>query len=349
MWNKAKPSKKRKKLKTELVELICASFLISAFFYLFLSYTSESLADTYLSANGIVLDLATRDVLTAWMKTICFFACIIIFIVIFLVLFGQKIAYLLTIIDGIERLREAEMDFEIALEGNDELTQLAESINFLSRSQRELQEKEQAFHAEREELIHSLSHDIRTPLTSILSYSEYMESRDTLTEENFREYLGLVRKKAEQIKTLSELLLGKERRKPEKVENGLLFLEQLAAEWSDGLEEGFACQTDLSQCQNFQAYLDINEMKRIFDNLLSNVEKYADPADRVSLLIGTKDGLLTLIQRNKKSKIPHQGESLKLGLKSIQGIARAYGGSMEIKEDADNFEITIQIPLRQEL
>lgn len=235
MWNKAKPSKKRKKLKTELVELICTSFLISAFFYLFLSYTSESLADTYLSANGIVLDLATRDVLTAWMKTICFFACIIIFIVIFLVLFGQKIAYLLTIIDGIERLREAEMDFEIALEGNDELTQLAESINFLSRSQRELQEKEQAFHAEREELIHSLSHDIRTPLTSILSYSEYMESRDTLTEENFREYLGLVRKKAEQIKTLSELLLGKERRKPEKVENGLLFLEQLAAEWSDGL------------------------------------------------------------------------------------------------------------------
>ena len=40
---------------------------------------------------------------------------------------------------------------------------------------------------------------------------------------------------------------------------------------------------------------------------------------------------------------------MKLGLKSIQGIAKAYGGSMEIKEDADNFEITIQIPLRQEL
>nr|WP_318685176.1 sensor histidine kinase [uncultured Acetatifactor sp.] len=341
--------RKRKKLKTEIIELLFLSFAVSAFFYLFLSYTSQILANAYLSERGILLDPIQENVLYAWMKTVCFFACMIIFIVIFLVLFSQKISYLLVITDGIRKLQEKQMDFVIELEGNDELTLLAESINYLSLSQRQLLEKEEALRKEREDFIHSLSHDIRTPLTSILSYSEYLEGQDLPTEDDYRAYASMVKKKAQQIKVLSEQLLGKKKRKPEKIENGLLLIEQLAAEWCEDLEDEFSCRLDLKDCGNFQAYLDINELRRIFDNLLSNVERYARPSGEILLVIKTIDGCLSIVQKNEKRQRPYDGESLKLGIRSIRSIAGNYEGTVTITEDEESFLIEIIIPLNEEI
>ena len=64
--------------------------------------------------------------------------------------------------------------FYITPEGNDELTKLAESINYLSESQNDIIRKEKEMKEKRELFIRSLSHDIRTPLTSIIAYSDFM-------------------------------------------------------------------------------------------------------------------------------------------------------------------------------
>lgn len=62
----------------------------------------------------------------------------------------------------------------------------------------------------------------------------------------------------------------------EPVENGRLLMEQLAGEWEEILEDSFSCEISMENCTDFRAEWDMQEILRIFDNLSSNVEKYAD-------------------------------------------------------------------------
>ncbi len=106
--------------------------------------------------------------------------------------FGQKMAYLREIIQGVEALRTHRMDFTMSIEGDNELKELAESINFLSETERRLRQLETELQAEKEQLIRDLSHDIRTPLTAMLSYSDYLGRKETLEQEEVQEYIALV-------------------------------------------------------------------------------------------------------------------------------------------------------------
>ena len=115
----------------------------------------------------------------------------------------------MAIIRGVEALEEKRMDYQIPLDGCDELTVLAENINELSMSQRELAQKKQEMQEEREAWIRSMSHDIRTPLTSILSYTEFLEGKGELGQQEIKAYLSLVQSRAEQIRELTDRLLGK--------------------------------------------------------------------------------------------------------------------------------------------
>ena len=80
-----------------------------------------------------------------------------------------------------------------------------------------------------------------------------------------------------------------------------LLMEQLAAEWEELLEDQVPCSIDLSGCEAVNGEVDIQNLRRIFDNLISNVEKYADPEKVVELEIQTEAGILHLRQRNKIS------------------------------------------------
>lgn len=75
----------------------------------------------------------------------------------------------------------------------------------------------------------------------------------------------------------------------EQIEDGRLLMEQMAMEWEASLEERFDCRTELKDCAPFQGNFDVCELQRIFDNLLSNVEKYADPAFSVTLSVRTEE------------------------------------------------------------
>ena len=293
--------KKRRKLSGEILEFLLVSFLVAAFVFYFLYATSGAIANTYLADRGIFLEEIQSQVFQAWLRSICLAASAIIFIILFLSLFSQRISYLMAIIRGVEALEEKRMDYQIPLDGCDELTVLAETINELSMSQRELAQKKQEMQEEREAWIRSMSHDIRTPLTSILSYTEFLEGKGELGQQEIKAYLSLVQSRAEQIRELTDRLLGKSHGKREKVQNMKLLMEQLAAEWEELLEDQVPCSIDLSGCEAVNGEVDIQNLRRIFDNLISNVEKYADPEKVVELEIQTEAGILHLRQRNKIS------------------------------------------------
>lgn len=337
-----KKKKKIGRLSFTILKYLLLCVLIAVFVFVFLYSTSVSIADTYITKHGISVDHDKYILLTLWIRNISVFASMIVFIALFLFMLGQKLAYLFTIIEGVDKLRQNNMDFYIEPEGNDELRDLADSINFLSVSQRRLNEQEKALKDEREAWVRSMSHDIRTPLTSILSYSEIMAAKKSPSKEEFSSYISLVTSKAQHIKYLSDRLMNSSDGLWQEVEDIKLLLDQLAMEWQQILEDKLPCHVDMSGCSSFAGAADIHSLKRIFDNLVSNTEKYADRNFAAELLIRSHDSKVTIVQRNRiKQSGEKHWDSHKIGLDNIKKIAEQYNGRTDIFFNESTFEISI--------
>lgn len=335
-------NKAKSKLGREILGIFIVTAIIAIFVFAFLKVMANSIVISYYDANNLVLAEDIEFIFKSWIQSISFVTAILIFVILFLFLVGQKISYLREIIQGIEALRTHRMNYEIPIEGNNEFTELAESINYLSRTERELQLKESLMREEKEGLIRALSHDIRTPLTAIMSYSEYMQSKENATPEEYEEYTNMMLQKAEQIKKLTDRLLNGGRTL-EKFENGRFLMEQLSDEWEAMLEADFSCQLDLNECPKFSGEFDIEELRRIFDNLASNIKKYADPEKEVSLKIYQSEEYLLIEAKNGIKQNLTAVESNKIGLASIRKIVESYGGNLTINQTATEFIISIKL------
>lgn len=335
--------KNAKKLSREIMGLLCITAAIALFFFGFLYLTANAIATTYHLEKNIVLTEGQLLTLQAWIRSVSLLSAVLLFLALFLFLLGQKMAYLREIIQGVEALRTHRMDFTMPIEGDNELTELAESINFLSETERRLRQRETELRKEKEQLIRDLSHDIRTPLTAMLSYSDYLGQKATLEQEEMQEYITLMQRKGKQIKALTDRLLDSGSRNLETIEDGRLLMEQLAGEWEEILEDTFPCIVDTKNCPTFCGSFDIQELRRIFDNLASNVEKYADREHPVELQIDAVDHRLRICQRNgiKTDTVPV--ESNQIGLESIRRIAALYGGTVQVSIEKGIFSIQITL------
>ena len=334
-------AKKKRRLSHEILGLIGLCAVISLLLFLLLSGIATAAVEEYCFNHEIPMtefDWIRVDRLIFTGSAIL--ACCG-FTVLFLSLLADRIAYIRKITAGIDRLHVPDAAVSIPLEGNNELTTLAAAINDMSEARQQIRIKEQALAAEKEELIRTLSHDIRTPLTSILAYSDYLAEKEEVTTEEQKTYLQLIRKKAEQIRDLSAILLDGSRRAPEYFENGKLLFEQIAAEFEEELEERFRIITDFSACPEFSGTFDVQELRRIFDNLISNVQKYADPEQPVTLQTVLRGKMLYICQTNGILAEKPQVDSYRIGLNSIRRIAQLYDGSVTTNETADRFSITV--------
>lgn len=335
--------KNAKKLSREIVGLLCITAAIALFFFCFLYLTANAIATTYHLEKNIVLTEGQLLTLQAWIRSISLLSAVLLFLALFLFLLGQKMAYLREIIQGVEALRTHRLDFTMPIEGDNELTELAESINFLSETERRLRQRETELRKEKEQLIRDLSHDIRTPLTAMLSYSDYLGQKTTLEQGEMQEYIALMQRKGRQIKALTDRLLDSGSGNLETIEDGRLLMEQLAGEWEEILEDTFPCIVDTKNCPTFCGFFDIQELRRIFDNLASNVEKYADREQPVELQVDAVEKRLRISQRNgvKIDTVPV--ESNQIGLESIRRIAALYGGTVQVSIEEGIFSIQITL------
>ena len=351
MWIKKKNKIfKGKSFAREVLEYLFLSFLVSAFLFYFLYHTCISIAETYVLDRAIRVTSEQAAAFYMWLRSACILAAVFLFLVLFLFLLGQRLSYLLVLIKGVESLREHPGDFSIPVEGQDEFAALAEGINFLAATQAELNHREKEISRKREELIRSLSHDIRTTLTSLLSYSEYLEQKEQLESEEVRSFISLVHSKAGQMKLLTEQLLetGKSAEEPgtplDEISDLHLLFRQFLDEWESLLEDQFVCHTTLTCPREFSCFLSVSDLHRIFDNLISNIEKYADPGHPVEFSIEADETSVIMIQKNKiRSLNGNMPESSKIGLENIQKTADKYRGSADALQNDDIFEIQIQL------
>lgn len=332
---------KKRRLTHEILGLLALSVLLTAAAFLLLAFGALHLVEDYFLQ--MLLPYTENQLIAAqqWALNGCVAAALVFFIGLFLFLLGQKLSYIRSITEGVAALQQHRMDCTVPVEGRNELTELAETINYLSARELELRRKEESLQQQREQLIRALSHDIRTPLTSILSYTEYLTAHPDCEATQRQEYLALMDRKARQIRQLTDILLDGGNRSPEHFDDARLLWQQLAEQMTAELEDDFPF-TACVDCPPFGGTFDVAELQRIFDNLTSNIVKYADPAQPVTLTVALHGGTLTLTQSNTV-RSHAAGEGHRIGLLSIRRIAGQYGGTAEAVTEDGQFTITVTL------
>lgn len=251
-------------------------------------------------------------------------------------------------------LRSAQLgrSRRIEISGRDEIAALGNEIESMRMSLLTLLENEERMRKESEQLVASLSHDIRTPLTKLTGYLEILIHKKSLTAVEHEDYLAKAAEKARQLKILTDELFNKfvaDRRGtpdyPQELVDGSQFLNQLLYEECSELEDdGFLVgQLPMFGSECF-CRLHIEDIRRAFDNIFSNLRKYADPQLPIIITIESKQEWLCVTIENHKRKCPADAVSHKIGLMTVKTLVERNGGSVDIEQNVTRFSIRISLP-----
>jgi len=319
--------RKKKKLSHEILLSLLIAFLISFVLGAVLIFLSVHIAEESIFSGEVFLDDLEYSLLVNRIYNTGMLVSVIFFLLLFLFFLSKKLSYIKNITDGINALHGGRAAEPVAIIGNNELSSLAEAVNLLSETEKQIKAEEKALAEEKELFIRSLSHDIRTPLTAIMAYSE-ISLKEGCSESECREHMKLIRNKAEQIKELTDVLLDGGSRKLEHFKDARLLFAQLCEDFEEELEASFELKIE-TESKSFEGTFDVAEMRRIFDNIISNVRKYADPCYPIELVISYSEGSLAIRQSNVILSENGSTESYGMGIKSMKRIAQNYKGRAE--------------------
>ena len=218
----------------------------------------------------------------------------------------------------------------------------------------------------RTELITNVSHDIKTPLTSIVNYVDLLE-KEELPGERARDYVAVLSRQSARLKKLIDDLIEASKAAAgvlpvhaERCELGVL-LDQCVGEYGERLQSAGLEPVVLKPEEPVWLLADGRHMWRIFDNLLGNIVKYAQAGTRVYLSLSREGERACLTFRNiSREPLNLSGEALLerfvrgdnsrssegsgLGLAIAHSLARLQGGDMALTVDGDLFKVTLSFP-----
>lgn len=237
-------------------------------------------------------------------------------------------------------LMAGDLDHAVSAPGSDELSRLGADIERLRLSVVERIGREREAVGANSRLIAELSHDLRTPLTKLMGYLEILRRGEYQTEAERADFLRLAQEKAEQIKGMTDQLFAGaqvESRKepladpPEPVDGPALLGQILSEQCGDLQREGFAIRPPVFD-RPFGLYLRTEDVLRVFDNLFSNLRKYADRSAPVDLWIEEGGGTVRLHVENRVSPAPDRRDSHGVGLPAMAALMERGGGTLETEE-----------------
>lgn len=240
----------------------------------------------------------------------------------------------------------------IPVTGTDELARLAQNVNTMRETIVERTRNEQTALQANSDLITAMSHDIRNPLTSLIGYLDLLEMQQAQLPEDLRRYVLASRDKAYQLKDLTGEMFryflvfsrGEQETHPEPYDAQIL-CAQLLGECAEGLRSrGFDVNLLLlgTPCT---VTTDAQMLKRVTDNLLSNIEKYADPAACLTILAEREGERLHVCFANRARRELARVESNHIGLHTCAAILKLLGGEFVTHRDGDAFTAEFTLPV----
>lgn len=277
------------------------------------------------------------------------------------------------ILEGIGNIRDGNLDYQIDVEkmhGDNRI--LAEAVNTIGNGIRQAVETSVKDERMKADLITNVSHDIKTPLTSIINYVDLIK-REPVENEKIRGYLEVLDNKSQRLKQLTEDLV-----EVSKISSGNIVLQcdkldlielmnQAMGEFSEKFEER-GLQTIASMAEKpVLIYADSRRIWRVMENLFNNVYKYAlehtrvyveirelpeeNGAGRVRLSIKNiseqplRVGVEDLTERFIRGDVSRSTEGSGLGLSIAKNLTELQKGKFEIISDGDLFKVVITFPL----
>lgn len=278
------------------------------------------------------------------------------FIIFFiLIMFGirRKIRYVNELGRDIEILEGGNLDYEVQVKGKDELTELARGLNAMKISFHNQIKEVENLTKTNQVMITEISHDLRTPLTSVLLYAEILKSGKYEDEESKLKYLDKMIKKIHHIKELSDGMLAyyahvvEERYVPAQFCSVYSAIYDELFDMFQYLEEhGLKIKASL-QWQPGQIYIYEKYLVRIFDNISSNILKYADRQAPVKIWdeYGVDEMCITFENtciKDRKSK-----DSYSIGIRNVKTMLKEIDGRCDVVKDAKMFRICIRFRYRE--
>ena len=217
------------------------------------------------------------------------------------------------------------------------------------------------------ELITNVSHDIKTPLTSIVNYVDLLKKED-IPSPAAREYITVLDRQSKRLKKLTEDLV-----EASKASSGALpvdlqptdvsvLFSQIAGEYQDRLADCHLTLVTQPPAGQPVVLADSKLLSRVMDNLVSNICKYAMPETRVYVSGVTADGQMTmsfknvsraelnispdeLMERFVRGDTSRHTEGSGLGLSIARSLVQLMGGTFRLSIDADLFRADVTLPL----
>lgn len=297
----------------------------------------------------------------------------VLLIVLFDVLFGICIYRLIKdrsdIIRGMKKIVAGNTDYEAPVDDyHGDNKELAKCVNSISDAVKEAVDKSTKNERMKADLIANVSHDIRTPLTSIINYVDLIK-RENLEDEKINSYIDVIDQKSKRLKTLTDDLIEASKASSGNVELNLVkmnFVElvnQAVAEFEDKFEEkGLGIVVSTNNLKNSALMADGKSLFRVMENLFGNVYKYALRGTRVFIDIFNvelRDSTLIVFQMKNISEAPlpddlnelterfirgdvsRTSDGNGLGLSIAKSLTELMNGKFELDSEADLFKVEI--------
>lgn len=221
------------------------------------------------------------------------------------------------------------------------------------------------------ELITNVSHDLKTPLTAIITYVNLLKG-ENLTREQQKEYLNVLEQKSLRLKVLIEDLFEVSKANSENIVLNrtdvdiLNLVKQAAFEYSDKFSDAkLDIRLNLSE-EKILLFLDSQKTFRIYDNLFGNIAKYAMPGTRVYVMASLSEERLVITIKNISAReITIQSSDLTerfvrgdasrntegsgLGLAIAKSFTTLQGGELTVDVDGDLFKVTTSWPVENKI
>ena len=278
---------------------------------------------------------------------------------------AKQIGYFNRIVKSTDDWVQGNLESEIKERGKSVLAKLARNLNELKYGVKT--SKKVAVKSERlkTELITNVSHDLRTPLTSIITYTELLKTPD-LSGEDRDAYIEIIDRKSKRLKVLIDDLFEVSKMASGNVElvrgraDIVQLLQQSLAEHDEAIQKS-GLQFRISNLEKpIYAVVDGQKLWRVFDNLIGNILKYSLEHTRVYISLvdspeqvvirfknvtkyELSENIEELFERFKRGDTSRHTEGSGLGLAIAKSIVDLHDGQLNIEIDGDLFKVTIYL------
>ncbi len=276
------------------------------------------------------------------------------FSIFFVLMINHKIKYISQLEGEVRMLETGGLEYPITEKGNDELAGLASGLNHLRVELSNNIEKEEEAMKANYELVAAVSHDLRTPLTSLTLYLDMLNSGKITDEQQQKEYIKKCHDKVNQISRMTDqlfdrfLLASRQEKKitasrkvravfEEPLSNFICFLEakefkiEISCQWPDE-----------------RLIFDFDDLNRILDNIASNIIKYADVTKPVIIDAVKKEQYFIIRFSNAIAAEQSSTSSSKVGVVNIIKMMENNGGKCLVEMDENNYTIELDFILKEQ-